>query len=80
MVILLEKLPREVGEDEVRLLVERYGNVASTRFIESSEAANNSCIVELLETNRVVGEVIADKLDGLYWKGTTISAHCLLFG
>ena len=80
MVILIEKLPKTVDEDEVRLLVERYGDVATIRFIESSAAENNSCIVELLETSGVVIYVIAEKLNGLFWNGVKISAHCLLFG
>jgi hypothetical protein len=80
VVILIEKLPKTVDEDEVRLLVDRYGDVASLRFIESSAAENNSCIVGLHETSGVVINVIAEKLNGLYWNGVQISAHCLLFG
>jgi len=80
VVILVEKLPKTVDEDEVRLLVEHYGDVASLRFIENSAAEYNSCVVEFHETSEVVIYVIAEKLDGLYWKGGQISAHCLLFG
>ena len=66
MVILIGKLTREIGEDEVGVLAGCSGDVAS---VHSLGQFNNLCVIALLETSGVVIYVITGKLYGRYWHG-----------
>lgn len=79
MKIHLSNLPKGTGEADVEKLTEEYGDVISVEMLGESDSGNLESIVALKEDDRVVVDAIADKLNGLNWKGATIGAKVLLY-
>lgn len=81
MTILIENLPSEVDEDEVRSLMQHYGQVAAVSILRGDPSCrHHSCFVSMGEYDKLAHDLVADRVDGLYWKGEQLSAHNLLFG
>lgn len=79
MKINLSNLPENVGESDIKSLVEDYGEVDAVELLGDSDSDNLESIVTLKEEDRVVVDKLAEKLNGLNWKGAKIGARVLLF-
>ncbi|HSS63032.1 MAG TPA: RNA-binding protein [Gammaproteobacteria bacterium] len=75
----LSNLPAGTDESDVRSLVEQYGEVDSIELLGESDSDNLESLVALREQDRAVVDKLAEKINGLNWKGTKIRAKVLLF-
>lgn len=79
MKITLSNLPEDTERSDIGGLVEEYGDVASVAPLDDGDSDNLEPLVALKEENRAVADKMAQKLNGLNWKGTKIRAQALLF-
>lgn len=79
MKINLSNLPQGTEESDIKSLVEDYGEVVSVELLGDSDSENLESLVTLKEDDRVVVDKMAQKLNGLNWKGAKIEAKVLLF-
>ncbi len=78
MVILMNDLPREVSEEEVRRLVEHYHPVKAVEVLKERPRAVD-WRVDLGDTDREVANFVIDHLHGLYWNGRHLYPYCPLY-
>jgi len=80
MKIVLSDLPDGVGDGDLEELVSRFAEVESVELLDEDETDRPECLVTLRDPgSRAAAEVVADRLNGYYWKETRITARLLLF-
>jgi RNA recognition motif-containing protein len=72
MRIFIAGLPYEVADDELRLLLERYGTVTSATVAIDRERAHSKGFGFVCMPNEREGEAAVADLDGCQWGGRTL--------
>jgi hypothetical protein len=78
MKIHLAKLHPEVGESDLRQLLEPYGEVRGIRFLGPEGAADPEAVVDM-EGSHAAAEVVRHRLQGTVLHGKPLFVDVVLF-
>ncbi len=84
MMLLLGHLPT-TSENDIRELLSKFSTVSEVQFLgdkndtKPRHPSDYECIVKMDISNPAVGNIIANKINHLCWRGSSINAHMLVF-
>jgi hypothetical protein len=78
MKIHLAQLAPDVSENELRALLQKFGEVREVRFIGPKDAAEPAAVVEM-DGGHAAAEVVRHRLDGTVLHGKPLFVEVLLF-
>lgn len=77
MKVRITNLPADIGEGDIRGLLEESGDIVSVEVISGGDAADAEAIVEM--SSDAAGEGVVQLVNGRVWKGTALRAAKLLY-
>ncbi len=78
MKIILEGLPREVSDDDIRDFLDGYVEVLELEIYTSEQRDHASAWVTIIATHAEAHWAIS-RLNGRYWRERTVKAYISLF-
>jgi RNA recognition motif-containing protein len=81
MNFILGNLPDGVTEKDIRELFLHFVKVKKVHFLAKTETKHSiyECLVEIDLEDRVVGSILAKRINHYIWRGCSIDARMLIF-
>ena len=79
MKIAIGGFPPDTSEAEIRQALEEFGAVVNSVRIETSEVEDKYLATVDVDTDETGARMLAEKIDGKFWKGKVLRANAYLF-
>ena len=81
MTFILGYLPDGIGESDIRKLFLSFSRITKVIFLNNRQGMHScyECMVEIDLSDKIVGSILAKKINNQMWRNSRISARMLIF-